>query len=285
LPARARELARGRRALAALLEPLLQLREALVSQRDRLHRLVVAATRDDEVCRRLMSVPGVGPVTALTFCSAVDDPARFSRSRAVGANFGRTPRRYQPGETDRVGQISKQGDELARQALHEAANVLLTRTSRWSSLKALGRKAGRACGDGSGTTRPMGHGHRQARGHAPGESSRRPQARRRAAPDVVRRHRVPLGQGAGNGIAAAPPPPATAVPSRGRGRARPQPSRCRRSPSPPARLARSACLAVACGGSTTTTNRSEDPRRDTQNRSLTDQITESVWSRGVVVHL
>ena len=121
-----------------MLEPLLQVREALLSQRDRLHRLVVTATRDDEVCRRLMSVPGVGPVTALTFCSAVDDPARFSRSRAVGAHFGLTPRRYQSGETDRVGQISKQGDGLARQALYEAANVLLTRTSRWSSLKAWG---------------------------------------------------------------------------------------------------------------------------------------------------
>ncbi|MFL5338122.1 MAG: transposase [Geminicoccaceae bacterium] len=84
--ARARELARDRRALAGVIEPLLQVREALLSQRDRLHRLVVVASRDDELCRRLLSIPGVGPVTALTFCSAVDDPARFSRSRAVGAH-------------------------------------------------------------------------------------------------------------------------------------------------------------------------------------------------------
>ena len=83
-------------------------------------------------------VPGVGPVTALTVCSAVDDPVRFSRSRAVGAHFGLTPRRYQSGETDRTGHISKQGDSLARQALYEAANVLLTRTNRWSALKAWG---------------------------------------------------------------------------------------------------------------------------------------------------
>ena len=143
---RARELARDRRALAVVIEPLLQVREALLSQRDRLHRLVVAASRDDEVCRRLMSVPGVGPVTALTFCSAVDEPARFSRSRAVGAHFGLTPRRYQSGETDRVGQISKQGDGLARQALYEAANVLLTRTRRWSSLKAWGMAIAKRAG-------------------------------------------------------------------------------------------------------------------------------------------
>ena len=93
-----------------------------------------------------MTVPGVGPVTALTFCSAVDDPARFSRSRAVGAHFGVTPRRYQSGETDRVGQISKQGDGMARQALYEAANVLLTRTSRWSPLKAWGMAVARRAG-------------------------------------------------------------------------------------------------------------------------------------------
>lgn len=108
-PARARELANGRKSLAAVIEPLLQVRETLLRQGERLHRLVVMATRDDAVCRRLMTVPGVGPVTALTLCSAVDDPGRFSRSRTVGAHFGLTPRRYQSGETDRVGPISKQG--------------------------------------------------------------------------------------------------------------------------------------------------------------------------------
>jgi transposase len=137
-PGRARELAADRPSLAVVIEPLLQVREALLTERERLHRLVILATRDDAVCRRLMTVPGVGPVTALTFCAAVDDPARFSRSRAVGPHFGLTPRRYQSGETDRAGHISKQGDGLARQALYEAANVLLTRTSRWSSLKAWG---------------------------------------------------------------------------------------------------------------------------------------------------
>jgi transposase len=145
-PRRARGLAHSRPELAAVVEPLLQVREALLAGRERLHRLVLAAVRDEPTCRRLMTVPGVGPVTALTFCSAVDDPARFGRSRASGAHFGLTPRGYQSGETDRVGHISKQGDGLARQALYEAANVLLTRTSRWSALKAWGMSVARRAG-------------------------------------------------------------------------------------------------------------------------------------------
>ncbi len=145
-PARARELAADRPGLAAVIGPLLRARETLLAERERLHRLVLAAARGDAVCRRLMTVPGVGPVTALTFRSAVDDPARFSRSRAVGAHFGLTPRRYQSGETDRVGHVSKQGDGLARQALYEAANALLTRTSRWSALKAWGMGVAKRAG-------------------------------------------------------------------------------------------------------------------------------------------
>ncbi len=144
-PSRIRELVEGL-SLEAVVEPLLRARSALIAERDHLHGLVMAAARRDEVCRRLMTVPGVGPVTALTFCSAVDEPLRFSRSRAVGAHFGLTPRRYQSGETDRTGHISKQGDALARQALYEAANVLLTRTSRWSALKAWGLNVAKRAG-------------------------------------------------------------------------------------------------------------------------------------------
>jgi transposase len=144
-PSRIRELIGGL-SLEAVVVPLLQARAAPIAERDRLHELVMAAARRDEVCRRLMTVPGVGPVTALTFCSAVDDPLRFSRSRAVGAHFGLTPRRYQSGETDRTGHISKQGDTLARQAFYEAANVLLTRTSRWSALKAWGLSIAKRAG-------------------------------------------------------------------------------------------------------------------------------------------
>ena len=144
-PSPVRDLVEGL-SLEAVVEPLLRARSALIAERDHLHGLVMAAARRDEVCRRLMTVPGVGPVTALTFCSAVDDPLRFSRSRAVGAHFGLTPRRYQSGETYRTGHISKQGDALARQALYEAANVLLTRTSRWSALKAWGLNVAKQAG-------------------------------------------------------------------------------------------------------------------------------------------
>ena len=96
---------------------------------------MLAIVREDAACRRLMTVPGVGALVALTFTSAVDDPERFRRARAVGAYFGLTPKRYQSGETDIVGSITKIGDEMVRAALYEAANVMLTRASRFSSLK------------------------------------------------------------------------------------------------------------------------------------------------------
>jgi transposase len=83
-------------------------------------------------------VPGVGAVTALTFATAIDDPARFARSRNVGAHLGLTPRKYASGEIDRNGAISKSGDRLAREALFVAAHTLLTRVTRWSALKAWG---------------------------------------------------------------------------------------------------------------------------------------------------
>ena len=96
---------------------------------------MLAIVRGDEVCRRLMTVPGVGALVAVTFTSAVDDPERFARSRAVGAHFGLTPKKYQSGETDVTGGISKVGDAMVRTALYEAANVMLTRAVRFSTLK------------------------------------------------------------------------------------------------------------------------------------------------------
>ncbi len=83
-----------------------------------------------------MTVPGVGAVVAITFTSAVDDPARFRRSKDVGAHFGLTPRKYQSGETERTGRITKGGDAMVRSMLFEAANAMLTRVARFSSLKA-----------------------------------------------------------------------------------------------------------------------------------------------------
>lgn len=83
--------------------------------------------RASDACRRLMTIPGVGPLTALAFTAAIDDPARFRRSRDLGAYLGLVPRRYQSGEVDYTGSISKVGDRRVRTLLYEAANVMLTR--------------------------------------------------------------------------------------------------------------------------------------------------------------
>ena len=99
--------------------------------------------RNDDVCRRLMTVPGVGPVVALTYRATVDVPARFKNSKAVGASFGLTPSRHQSGESDRPGAISRCGDEMMRVMLYEAAQVMLTRTNKWSWLKAWAMKIAR----------------------------------------------------------------------------------------------------------------------------------------------
>lgn len=83
----------------------------------------------------MMTVPGVGALVAVTFKVTVDDPGRFTASKAVGAHFGLTPKRYQSGEIDVTGGVSKVGDAMVRAALYEAANVLLSRTTRFSTLK------------------------------------------------------------------------------------------------------------------------------------------------------
>ena len=121
--------------LERVVEPMLRAREALRAEYQVLHRAVLALVREDAPCRRLMGVPGVGALVAITFTSAVDDPARFRRSRAVGAHFGLTPKKYQSGETDVTGGISKAGDAMVRTALYEAANVMLTRAGKFSTLQ------------------------------------------------------------------------------------------------------------------------------------------------------
>ena len=133
--ARVRELAAGQAMLERVVEPMLRAREALRTEYQVLHRAMLAIVRGDAVCRRLMTVPGVGALVAITFTTAVDDPARFRRSRAVGAHFGLTPKKYQSGEADVTGGISRIGDERVRTALYEAANVMLTRVSRFSAVK------------------------------------------------------------------------------------------------------------------------------------------------------
>ena len=121
--------------LAILVEPLLIVRRTLREQFGIVHRRLLAVVRQDEVCRRLMTVPGVGPVVALTYRSTVDVPARFRNSKAVGAVFGLTPSKYQSGEIDRTGAISRCGDEMMRVMLYEAAQSMLY-SRKWSWLKA-----------------------------------------------------------------------------------------------------------------------------------------------------
>ena len=101
---------------------------------------LVNVARQDPAVRRLMTAPGVGAVIAMTYVSMIDDPGRFARSRDVGAYLGLTPRRYQSGEMDRSGRISKCGDALMRGYLFEAAGIILNRVSRWSALKAWGTR-------------------------------------------------------------------------------------------------------------------------------------------------
>jgi transposase len=141
--ARIRELVENLPDLAVLVESLLVVRRVLREQIGILHRRLLAVVRDDDVCRRLMTIPGVGPVVALTYRATVDVPARFKNSKAVGAVFGLTPSKYQSGEIDRAGVISKCGDEMMRVMLFEAAQVMLTRTKKWSWLKAWAMKIAR----------------------------------------------------------------------------------------------------------------------------------------------
>jgi transposase len=132
------ELLEGRSNLLSMVRPMLQAREGLTRQFTVLNNMVLRVTRKHPACRRLMTAPGVGPLVALTFATAIDDPERFTRSRDVGAHFGLTPRKYASGEIDRNGSITKCGDRMARQALYQAALTLLTRAGRWSHLKAWG---------------------------------------------------------------------------------------------------------------------------------------------------
>ena len=134
--ARIKELVENQPDLAVLVEPLLVVRRVLREQISVLHRRLLTIVRDDEVCRRLMTTPGVGPVVALTYRATVDVPARFRKSKSVGAVFGLTCSKYQSGEIDRSGRISRCGDEMMRVMLYEAAQVMLTRTTKWSWLKA-----------------------------------------------------------------------------------------------------------------------------------------------------
>jgi len=135
---RIRALVEGFPRLAAIVEPVLTVRQTLRQQFAVLHKMLLGLVRQDPVCRRLMTAPGVGPVVALAYRATVDQPQRFLHSKAVGAQAGLTPKRRQSGETDYDVGISKSGDVMLRTMLYEAAQSLLTHSRKWSWLKAWG---------------------------------------------------------------------------------------------------------------------------------------------------
>ena len=133
--ARICELVLGHPMLEPIAAAMPQARGGLRAEFSKLHRMLLQIVRADADCRRFMTAPGVGAVVAMTYKTAIDDPGRFRKSKDVGPYFGLTPKKYQSGETDVTGRISKIGDASVRTALYEAANVILTRPLKGSSLK------------------------------------------------------------------------------------------------------------------------------------------------------
>ncbi len=140
LEVRVRATLEDRPELRAAIGPLLSVVAALKRGIAGLDEDVMARAKSAPACRLLMSVPGVGPVTALAFVATIDNPARFAKSRTVGAYLGLTARRYQSGEMDYSGRISKHGDAMLRSLLYEAANSLLTVVRKAHPLKDWARR-------------------------------------------------------------------------------------------------------------------------------------------------
>lgn len=145
-PGRARELAQGVPALEMLVGSMLKIRDVLLQELRVLDRKLLDTARADPVVQTLMTAPGVGAIVALTFRNAIDDPMRFRRSKDVGPWLGLTPSRYQSGQVDRSGHVTKAGDASARTALYEAATTLLGRVVKWSALKNWGLRLARRSG-------------------------------------------------------------------------------------------------------------------------------------------
>jgi transposase len=132
---RINELVTGHSSLQVLAEALLRVRAVLLKEFNGFEKRVRTMARHDARAQLLMSAPGVGAIVSLTYASAIDDPGRFRSSKRVGAHFGLTPKKYQSGETDITGRISKIGDSAVRTALYEAAHIILTRPVKGSALK------------------------------------------------------------------------------------------------------------------------------------------------------
>ena len=133
-----RELLVDQKDLAAIVLPVLEAWRSMRLRAAELGRQLIADARKSEACQLLMSIPGVGTVTATSFTTAIEDPNNFRKSRSVGAWLGLTTRRYQSGQVDYDGHISRRGDRHVRSLLYEAATVILTRSSAESGLRTWG---------------------------------------------------------------------------------------------------------------------------------------------------
>jgi transposase len=143
---RIRELVAEHASLQAVAEALLAVRAVLLREFNGFEKRVRSMARSDARARLLMTTSGVGPIVSLTYAAAIDDPARFKSSKAAGAHFGMTPRRYQSGETDMTGRISKIGDKEVRTALYEAAHIILTKPVKGSKLKSWAARIAKRAG-------------------------------------------------------------------------------------------------------------------------------------------
>lgn len=144
--ARVRQLVDGEPALRVLAESLLKVRAVMWDELKALTKRLHLVARSDPRVRLLATAPGVGTLVALTYAAAIDDPRRFQSSKGVGAYFGLTPRKYQSGETDVTGRISKTGDAGGRAMLYEAAHVVLTRPIKGGGLKSWAMRLAKRAG-------------------------------------------------------------------------------------------------------------------------------------------
>src|ERR1700733_13706645 len=144
---RIRELVEGQANLETIAQALLAVHAVLLREFNGFERRVRTMARDHVKARLLMTTPAVGPIVALTYAGAIDDPARFKSSKQTGAHFGLTPRKYQSGQTDVTGRISKIGDASVREALYQAAHVMLTKPVKdCSELKGWAMRIARRAG-------------------------------------------------------------------------------------------------------------------------------------------
>jgi len=144
--ARIKELVVGHPSLQVVTAALLAVRAVLLREFNGFEKRVRATARSDVRARLLMTTPGVGPIISLTYAAAIDDPARFTSSKRVGAHFGMTPKRHQSGEKDVTGRISKIGDKGVRTALYEAAHIILTKPVKGSALKSWAARLSKRAG-------------------------------------------------------------------------------------------------------------------------------------------